>query len=289
MSPEQLRGRPVDGRSDLYALSAVLYECLAGRPPHDADSLVEVLASVLNDPIPRLESVAPSCPPALAEAIHAGLAADPDDRPAHPSIFAERLRSVARELGLDRGADAWASPLAPDGDAAREDRGRGDQPMGGAFGWRRAGGWSGSALRSPGFPALAGLALLAAVGSTAALSLDSAAEAPLEHAGKLAEHEPPEAKAERLGASVDALERQARSVFLSGDATAALTLFRRVVERDPERARAWRDLGLVALDLRESGIARRAFYRYLSFEPDAPDAALVQQRLERLAPSFEGG
>jgi serine/threonine protein kinase/tetratricopeptide (TPR) repeat protein len=50
MSPEQLRGEAVDGRSDLFSLGAVLYEMTAGRGPFDADSPTAVMAKILHEP-----------------------------------------------------------------------------------------------------------------------------------------------------------------------------------------------------------------------------------------------
>ncbi|MEO8657868.1 MAG: serine/threonine-protein kinase, partial [Bryobacteraceae bacterium] len=65
MSPEQLRGEPVDGRSDLFSLGAVLYEMTAGRGPFDADSPTAVMAKILHEsPAPKpgpLEGVILRC------------------------------------------------------------------------------------------------------------------------------------------------------------------------------------------------------------------------------------
>jgi serine/threonine protein kinase len=53
MSPEQAQGTPVDGRSDIYSLGVVAYECLAGRTPFDADNPFAILYKHINDTIPR--------------------------------------------------------------------------------------------------------------------------------------------------------------------------------------------------------------------------------------------
>ncbi|MBL8867889.1 MAG: serine/threonine protein kinase [Planctomycetia bacterium] len=60
MAPEQARGEPVDGRSDIYALGATLYFLLSGRPPFDAKAVVEVLAAHLNSPPQSLRDTIPA-------------------------------------------------------------------------------------------------------------------------------------------------------------------------------------------------------------------------------------
>jgi eukaryotic-like serine/threonine-protein kinase len=69
MSPEQARGLPLDSRTDLFSLGAVLYEVLAGRPAFDGDTFSDILASVLtHDPLP-LKALGPQCPPAVARIV----------------------------------------------------------------------------------------------------------------------------------------------------------------------------------------------------------------------------
>jgi len=53
MSPEQAQGTPVDGRSDIYSLGVVAYECLAGKTPFDADNPFAILYKHINDTVPR--------------------------------------------------------------------------------------------------------------------------------------------------------------------------------------------------------------------------------------------
>jgi len=66
MSPEQINaaGQP-DARYDVYAMGVVLYECIAGRPPYDADGLFELVQQIAAGQPPPLRSRAPHCPPDL--------------------------------------------------------------------------------------------------------------------------------------------------------------------------------------------------------------------------------
>ena len=61
MAPEQLFGEPVDGRADLYATGAVLFECVTGRPVFEAPSLVALLARHLEDAAPNPRTSTPTC------------------------------------------------------------------------------------------------------------------------------------------------------------------------------------------------------------------------------------
>jgi serine/threonine-protein kinase len=82
LSPEQVLGRTVDGRADLYSLGLVLYECLAGRVPFLGENdAATAVARIHDDPAP-LTSVRPDVPPPVADVVHALLARDPDRRPA---------------------------------------------------------------------------------------------------------------------------------------------------------------------------------------------------------------
>ena len=80
MSPEQARGRPVDGRSDLYSLGAVLYECATGKPPFQADNWGTLYPKIINDnPAPLLKNGKP-LPPELSKVILKSLEKNPDKR-----------------------------------------------------------------------------------------------------------------------------------------------------------------------------------------------------------------
>ncbi|MEZ6186354.1 MAG: protein kinase [Planctomycetota bacterium] len=88
MSPEQAAGDPVDGRSDLYALSTVLYECLAGRAPLEAESAQRFLWRLATAEPPPLGPHCPTAPRQLIVAIEQNLAKDREQR--HPDARAFR-------------------------------------------------------------------------------------------------------------------------------------------------------------------------------------------------------
>ncbi|MEJ7930338.1 serine/threonine-protein kinase [Ramlibacter sp. AN1015] len=111
MSPEQLAGRRVDGRTDLYSLAVMLFQLLTGTLPFRGDSLAEMMFKIANEPAADLRSVAPQLPPALAEAIARALAKEPDARVPDGLAFAAELRACEPSL---RGVPALHAP-APQG------------------------------------------------------------------------------------------------------------------------------------------------------------------------------
>ena len=80
MAPEQLRGERIDGRTDLYALGVLLYELLAGRPPFDGPSTIEVCKKILEDEPTPLTQINSSVDEALARVTHWLLAKDVEER-----------------------------------------------------------------------------------------------------------------------------------------------------------------------------------------------------------------
>jgi Tol biopolymer transport system component len=80
MSPEQIRGEPVDARSDLFAVGAILYEMLSGAAPFRQSTAVETLAAILNEEPPDLAERRPELPPALVRIVRHCLEKRPDER-----------------------------------------------------------------------------------------------------------------------------------------------------------------------------------------------------------------
>ncbi len=95
-APEQIEGRLQDGRSDLYSLACVAYECLAGTPPFHRPSEVAVLHAHLNDPPPDVRDRREELPEPVADVLRRGLARKPDDRFQDGASFAAALERAAR-------------------------------------------------------------------------------------------------------------------------------------------------------------------------------------------------
>ena len=95
MSPEQMAGRRVDGRSDLYSLGVMLFQLLTGRLPHQADSMAKLMYQIANDPAPDIRSLRPELPEALANVVTLALEKRPEVRYADGKQLAADLRTIA--------------------------------------------------------------------------------------------------------------------------------------------------------------------------------------------------
>jgi len=102
MSPEQGRGQPIDGRSDLYSVGVMLYEMLTGQLPFDADSAVGMVMKHIHDPIPSVTTANPQLPPVMDEILARALAKDPVDRYQSAHELAEAV-AHALEISLHYG------------------------------------------------------------------------------------------------------------------------------------------------------------------------------------------
>ena len=95
MAPEQLAGGAVGPAADVYGLGATLFELLAGRRPHQADNLGELLRAVASEPAPQLAGLRPELDSALCNAVMPLLAKDQAQRPSDAARVAAHLWSVA--------------------------------------------------------------------------------------------------------------------------------------------------------------------------------------------------
>lgn len=116
MAPEQLRDAgDASEKSDVYGLGAVLYHLLAGRPPHTASSVAELIATALRDPPPLLGTVAPHVPTELQVLIHQMLHAEPlSERPSMADVLRSLVLFGARRSG------PWVERRVPIGETMQE-------------------------------------------------------------------------------------------------------------------------------------------------------------------------
>ena len=94
-APEQIEGRAVDGRTDVYALGCVLYQCLSGEPPFKAATEGTVIHAHLVEPPPKLSTRRPDLPLGINDVISTAMAKAMDDRYRSGGDFAKALRSAA--------------------------------------------------------------------------------------------------------------------------------------------------------------------------------------------------
>jgi serine/threonine protein kinase len=99
IAPEQACCRPVDGRSDLYALGCSVYHLASGRLPFPGDSSVERIAMRIKGRARPIGELVPGMPPAVARVIDTLMAADPSGRYPDADEAARALRSLIRPRG----------------------------------------------------------------------------------------------------------------------------------------------------------------------------------------------
>ena len=99
MSPEQIQGLPLDGRSDVFAVGVVLYELCSGRPLFQREDMVATFYAVVRGEIPPLRSVCPQASPLLEMIVHKALAKDPSARFQNAADLGAELDQVVLEGG----------------------------------------------------------------------------------------------------------------------------------------------------------------------------------------------
>jgi predicted Ser/Thr protein kinase len=99
MSPEQVRGRALDGRSDVFSVGVILHEMLSGQRPFQADAATAVLFKIVSAPHPRLADGLGPLAPGLQEIVDRALAKDPERRFASAGRMADDLARLLADLG----------------------------------------------------------------------------------------------------------------------------------------------------------------------------------------------
>lgn len=96
MSPEQVMGKKVDKRSDIFSVGCILYEFLTGRRPFEAESITTVIYKIINEQPPSLSEVKKGLPAGFEKVIGKALAKDPNDRYQNCNQLADDLRNLDR-------------------------------------------------------------------------------------------------------------------------------------------------------------------------------------------------
>jgi serine/threonine protein kinase len=110
MSPEQISGQRVDGRTDLYSLGVTVFQLLTGALPHQGESMARLMYGIVNEVAPDVRTLRPEVPQALARVLAQTLAKSPEARYADGRQLAQALDTVA---------SLWPDPLlAVPGEAA---------------------------------------------------------------------------------------------------------------------------------------------------------------------------
>ncbi len=116
MSPEQARAsEELDGRTDLYALGAIVFECLAGRPPHTGETYEQIILSVCMTDAPALSSVEPSVPAPVSAFVAKALARDLAVRFASAPAMLRALHEIAPDEKIRVPLDPMIGLTLPSG------------------------------------------------------------------------------------------------------------------------------------------------------------------------------
>ena len=112
MSPEQVRAKPLDHRTDIFSLGSVLYEMLGGRRAFDRDSAVETMTAILNEEPPPLPEIAPHVFPSLDAIVRHCMEKNPRERfqSAHDLAFQMRVLPELQNSATDKYRQLPAEP-----------------------------------------------------------------------------------------------------------------------------------------------------------------------------------
>jgi hypothetical protein len=113
MAPEQIEGKKVDARTDVYSLGTVLYEMLVGQPPFPGEDDVRVLYQQLHEPPQPPSTIVPGIPPKIDAVFAKALAKSPADRYANTRELAQALNQAHDRRRANRPVDISTSSKGP--------------------------------------------------------------------------------------------------------------------------------------------------------------------------------
>lgn len=117
MSPEQLAGLQVDGRTDLYSLGVMLFQLLTGNLPHQSESMAKLMQQIAIQPAPDLRQLRAELPESLALVIALALEKRPELRYQRGDVLAQDLEAVLSQLPAELANSTGATPPPPAGQA----------------------------------------------------------------------------------------------------------------------------------------------------------------------------
>jgi len=98
MSPEQVSGKKVDGRSDIFSLGVVLFELLTGRKPFASEDMTSLMYQIAREKHPSVREINPKIPPVIEKIIDKALIKEVDQRYQKAEVMAEHLRKVVERI-----------------------------------------------------------------------------------------------------------------------------------------------------------------------------------------------
>ena len=122
MSPEQIRGREVDGRTDMYSLGIVFFEMITGRKPYNANTPIELSMQHLHDPIPKAKQFIRDLPAEVDQVIARAIAKNPEDRYPNMAAFAQALEKLSGTTARATTAERRAMKAAEEKRQAEKER-----------------------------------------------------------------------------------------------------------------------------------------------------------------------
>lgn len=109
-APEVFQGQPLRPASDVYAVGALLYTALTGRPPFAVGTYEDIARQHLREPIPPLRSRGLEVPPAVERALQRWLAKDPKQRPPHAEALLEEWDALLHQVEKEKTAKLVSNP-----------------------------------------------------------------------------------------------------------------------------------------------------------------------------------